>query len=177
MFVILLLILAIVVVLIADNTKPPREEDNIGETSDIANYRSLDRVLNEVNGKISDVRVVSNEVNNQANIVLGELGLNAKDMVSYAVSADTRQGFVHCLAVLLPKEEFYKDVKRKLADYIAATQRELLELKMTDSKEYKNTLSAVIYEHEGYLILVMESDAGSLLDDIIELLESAANFV
>lgn len=162
----ILLVLIIVLVMLIDNT-PKYINTKPDNTQEIEDYISLAEVVAPINSEISEIRVVSNEDNEQADIMLGTVGLDINELTSYAASIDVKHDSSHAIVVTKPKPGSYALCKKALIDYVADKQRVLLESNKGDTQEYNNALSAVVYEHDNYLILVMEDNANTIVDEIV----------
>lgn len=151
---ILLVILMIVVVLKGLGGDGWEKEQNI----DIEEVRDIYGIVSGVNEEVgSSIRVISNEYNEQADIVLGELGLDVGMIGSYAASIDTRVDSAHGILVIRPTDGNYDKCKGLIVNYIAKKQRELSS--RGEVSLYDVLLDSVIYEEGGYIVMVIEEGA------------------
>lgn len=168
----IIIVALIILVMRIDNT-PHYEDNDSANTTVVEEYIDLSGVVAPINSDISEIKVVSNEDNEQADLMLGTVGLDLNDLTSYAASIDAKHDSSHAIVVTKPKQGSYAVCKKALIDYISDKQRILLDSNKENSEEYNNALSAIVYEHDEYLILVMEDNADTILDEIVTQLDSS----
>lgn len=151
---VILVIMMVVVVLKGLGGDGGGKEQNI----DIEEVRDIYGIVSGVNEEVgSSIRVISNEYNEQADIVLGELGLDVGMIGSYAASIDTRVDSAHGILVIRPTDGNYDKCKGLIVNYIAERQKELQG--RGEISLYDVLLDSVIYEEGGYIVMVIEEGA------------------
>lgn len=171
---IIALLIAIALILSIDNKSNMKDSDglSVNKNTEQSDYIKLSDIIIPINSGVSEIRVVSNENNEQAELMLNTVGLELNELTSYAASIDAKHDSAHAIVVTKPKPGSYTLCKKSLVEYIANKQRVLIESEKMDTKEYENTLNAVVYEHDDYLILVMEDNSQTILDEIVMQLDS-----
>lgn len=144
------------------------------DTTENMNLIDTENIVSDV-AVGSNIGVISNKNNEQADIILNTMGVDTKDLISYSASIDTTHESGHAICILKPKEAEYEKVKLGLIGYISTKQRVLQDTGKVDTAEYKAAESAVINEKDGYLILVLESDSEGIMENITTELDKALN--
>lgn len=166
--VIVLLIVLILLVLDKENKIiiPNNSVDNT-ITEPIPNdMQLLEDAVNKVN--TSEIETISNKNNEQADMILDVLGVDVKDLSSYAANIDLRLESAHVIVTLRPKEGKYDAVKLALMNYMVDKQNFFTSNGLEDSELYQIVLNSTLYQKGSYIFLVIEKNAESIVNSLIK---------
>lgn len=168
--VVVVIVLIVMVLNIDNKTSLPVDGGTTTQPENIPNDTIfIENIVNEIND--TEVEVISNKNNEQADIILDSVGVDIKDIYSYAASIDPKTDSAHAIIVIRPKEEEKTGSKKALTDYVALKQKYFLENNLEESELYTISKEAIVYEKDEYLVLVMEKDSRVLLDKVLKSIE------
>lgn len=172
--VIIIIIIAIILILHIDN-KPniPIEDNNTIENiveplpNDID---MLETIINNVDE--TEIEDISNRNNEQADIILENLGIDIRDVYSYAGSIDTRLDASHAILIVRPKEDTKDKIMIALANYINNKQNYLIGQDLDGTERYYIAEDATICEIGEYIALVYDENSKQIINNIVDSLKS-----
>lgn len=172
--VIIIIIIAIILILHIDN-KPniPIEDNNTIENiveplpNDID---MLETIINNVDE--TEIEDISNRNNEQADIILENLGIDIRDVYSYAGSIDTRLDASHAILIVRPKEDTKDKIMIALANYINNKQNYLIGQDLDGTERYYIAEDATICEIGEYIALVYDENSKQIINNIVNSLKS-----
>ncbi len=172
--VIIIMVIAIILILHIDN-KPniPIDDNNTIENiveplpNDID---MLEAIINNVDE--TEIEDISNRNNEQADIILENLGIDIRDVYSYAGSIDTRLDASHAILIVRPKEDTKDKIMIALANYINNKQNYLIGQDLDGTERYYIAEDATICEIGEYIALVYDENSKQIINNIVDSLKS-----
>lgn len=169
--VILLLVVAIVLILNINNTV-----DNIQHTDEEDLPPDI-HIIHDIVEKCNtnkEVEIISNKNNDQADVILDDLGIDIKQLYTYAAAVNLSDKISDSLIILRPKEENYSDVLNQSYGFVISQQvyyNDLVSKGYADIKEP----SSLIYEKYGYIIVATNDDPNKTILSIVKELDNNFN--
>ena len=117
----------------------------------------------------TEIEIISNRNNEQAQLILSDLGIDIQDINTYAGSIDIRTESAHAILIVRPKDGSYNSVKFSIVNYISNKRWELSPDNPNNNLD--NTLYSIaeaseLYEVNGYIILVIDENASEIVQSI-----------
>lgn len=165
-----ILALLIVIIAMVVTSKPitiDKTEESDSSTEQIivdSHADDIEQIILDIN--TSDIEVISNKHNDQADVIMGTLGVDIKDLVSYAAAVDSRQEAVNSIAIVKPKDETFDKVMDNLLNYITQKQLYYSNNSLESTEQYNAVLNGKVGICNGYLILVVHSDSNNIMNTI-----------
>lgn len=144
---------------------------NIGNNMEIieSDVEFIEGIIQSVN--TSDIQIISNRHNGQADIILDNLNINVNDLYAYAGAIDPKFESVYAVFILRPKEDKVSEIQSALRMYLYGKQLYYINNNLTDTDEYRILSNTINYSTDKYIVMVMSENANDILLDITKALE------
>ena len=146
---------------------PKNEVSNVFEagTNNISIVKSDTPIIEKmVDGVVdSDIEIISNQNNEQADVILAALNIDIRDIYSYAGSIDPRFESAHAVLIVRPKENKMEIIKEGIRTYLFEKQSYFENSELQNSDMLNIIKSAILYNTNEYVVLVMEENPNDIL--------------
>jgi len=165
--IIVALVILIVIVLMINNTStnrpiPDTDINQLKKPAIPSDVSKLESIITKVDN--SELELISNREDDQADIILDTIGISLDDIYSYAAVIDPRIEGIHSIIIMKPKDDCYSTIKTKLLCYLDSKIVNFSRLGQEDNQLIAE--NSGLREINGYIVLVLDSSSESILDEI-----------